>query len=336
MAEQFNSNRVQFPTTRGQVRFLENIKSALKLNSSELAGLFGIHPRTLREWSKGTRTISHSAVTILSLKTGVPIPRGIKIIKWNEHLKKIAVQGGKASYVKNGFGRNPEKRKKEWEKWWETKGRFESRDILLPKEIFFPRKSIKLAEFVGIMMGDGGVSKYHITITLNSKTDKEYSVFVCELIKDLFHIEAKTHKRKDSLATDIVVNRIKLISFCKSIGLKVGNKLKQNLDIPEWVNENKKYQVACLRGLVDTDGTFFKHCYTVKGKKYCYDKIGFSSRSPKLIRSVHDILTKLCINAKINYNGNEVKIESAAGVKRYVSLVGAHNPKHSDKINRNG
>jgi hypothetical protein len=335
MAEQLNSDRVRFPTTSGQIRFLENAKNTLKLSYAQLAGLLGIHPRTLHEWSKATRTMPYSVVTALSLKIGMPIPRGIKIIKWNEHLKKIAVQGGKASYVKNGFGRNPDKRKKEWEKWWKTKGRFERRDILLPKEVFFPRKSIKLAEFVGIMMGDGGVSKYHLSITLNSKTDKEYAIFVCELIKDLFHIDAKTHKRKDSLAMDIVVNRVKLISFCKSIGLKVGNKLKQNLDIPEWINANKNYQIACLRGLIDTDGSFFKHRYTVKGKKYCYDKIGFSSRSPELIHSVHKILTtKLCINAKINYNGNEVKLESGADVKRYIALVGTNNPKHKGKISR--
>lgn len=333
MAEQLNSDRVRFSTNLKQVRFLENAKKKLNFSSGELASLLGIHPRTLLGWSKGTRTMSYSAVTFLSLKTGTPIPSDIKIIKWNEHLKKIAVQGGKASYAKNGFGRDPAKRKKAWEKWWKTTGKFQSRDILLPKEIFFPRKSVKLAEFVGIMMGDGGVSKYHISITLNSKTDKEYAVFVCGLIRDLFHIEPKTHKRKDSLALDIVVNRIKLIPFCKNIGLKVGNKLKQNLDIPEWVNKNKRYQVACLRGLVDTDGSFFKHRYTVKGKKYCYDKIGFSSRSPELIRSVHRILTKLCINAKINYNGNEVKLESVADVKRYMKLVGTHNPKHKEKFN---
>lgn len=337
MVEQLNSDRVKFSTPLGQVRYLENSRKKLKLSSGELAIFLGVHQRTLLGWSKGIRTMPRSAVTMLSQKTGISIPRSIKIIKWNEHLKKIAVQGGNASYAKIGFGRNSDKRKKAWESWWETKGRFESRDILLPKEIFFPRtKSVKLAEFVGIMMGDGGVSKYHISITLNSKTDKEYAVFVCKLVKDLFHIEAKTHKRKDSLAMDIVVNRIKLTSYCKSIGLKVGNKLKQNLDIPEWVNENNKYQIACLRGLVDTDGSFFKHCYTVKGKKYCYDKIGFSSRSSALIRSVHEIFTKLCINAKINYNGNEVKLESAEGVRRYVSLVGTNNPKHKEKINQYG
>ncbi len=332
MAEQLNSNRVRFGTIFGQIRFLESSKEKLNLNSSELALLLGIHARTLQEWLKGSRTMAHSAVMALSLKTGIPIPRGIKIIKWNEHLKKIAVEGGKASYAKNGFGRNPDKRKKAWKKWWETKGKFENREILLPKEIFFPRKSIKLAEFVGIMMGDGGVSKYHISVTLNSETDKEYAIFVCALIKDLFHLEPKIYKRKDSLAMDIVVSRIKLTLFCKNIGLKVGNKLKQHLDIPKWVNANKRYQIACLRGLFDTDGSFFKHRYTVKGKRYCYDKIGFSSRSPKLIQSVHEILTtKLCINAKINYNGNEVKLENTAEVKRYLNLIGTHNPKNLKK-----
>ena len=315
-----------------QIQFLENSRNNLELNNNDFAKLLKIHPRTLRDWSKGIRSMSCQSAKLLSSKTNIPIPADAKIILWNEHLKNISVLGGEASYKKTGgFGGNEEKRQKGWEKWWETKGKFQSRDILLPKKISFPKKSVKLAEFVGIMMGDGGVSKYHISITLNSKTDKKYSIFVCSLIKSLFGVKPKTHKRKDSLALDIVVNRIKITVFCKNIGLKIGNKLKQDLDIPEWVNKNTQYQIACIRGLFDTDGTFFKHKYTVKGKKYSYGKIGFSSRSPKLIASVHRILNNLCINAKINYNNTEVKIESIEGVQKYINTIGTSNHKHSTK-----
>jgi hypothetical protein len=275
--------------------------------------------------------MSYESAISISSKTGVILPADVIIIKWNDHLKKIAPTGGRSSYTQSGFGRNPAKREKAWREWWETKGRFQGRDILLPRKISFPRKSEKLAEFVGIMMGDGGISKYHISITLNSKTDKEYSIFVKDLVKELFNVDPGINKRKGFLALDIVVNRIKLVSFCESIGLKIGNKLKQGLDIPPWILKNKKYQTACIRGLVDTDGSFFKHSYVVKGKKYCYGKIGFSSRSPELINSVHRILTNFCINSKINYNGYEVKIESIEGVHRYMSIVGTNNPKHKAK-----
>jgi intein/homing endonuclease len=332
MADSLQSDRIQFGKMSEQIQFLEFAIKKLGYNSKELASFLGIHPRTLRDWLKGIRSMSYISAKTLSLKTGIKIPANAKIIQWNEHLKKIATLGGKASYAKDGAFGDSEKRKIAWKKWWEKEGQFQSRDILLPKNIFLPQKNVKLAEFVGIMMGDGGVSKYHISITLNSKTDREYSLFVCKLIKDLFHITPTKHKRKDSLAVDIIVNRTKLTTFCKNIGLKVGNKLKQGLDIPSWIKDNKSYQKACVRGLVDTDGSFFKHSYIVKGKPYAYIKIGFSSRSPKLIDSVQKILEKLCINSKINYNSNEVKIESQEGVRQFLSIIGTNNPKHRAKI----
>lgn len=68
------------------------------------------------------------------------------------------------------------KRKKAWAKWWENEGRFKEQIILKKKRIEIPPKSIKLAEFVGVMMGDGGISEYHTTVTLHSKDDLKYSI----------------------------------------------------------------------------------------------------------------------------------------------------------------
>ncbi|MCK9351937.1 MAG: LAGLIDADG family homing endonuclease [Candidatus Paceibacterota bacterium] len=334
MAESLKSDRIRFEKMPEQIQFLESSKAKLGYGSAELASFLGVHPRTFRDWLKGVRSMSYSSALALSSKTDTKIPANVKIIHWDEHLKNIATLGGKATCAKDGAFGDPKKRKEAWKLWWKKEGQFQSRDILLPKDIYSPRKNAKLAEFVGIMMGDGGVSKYHISITLNSETDKDYAIFVCELIKGLFKIAPSSRKRKNSLALDIVVNRTKLTDFCKSIGLKVGNKLKQGLDIPEWVMKNSAYRKAVVRGLIDTDGSFFQHSYIAKGKKYRYTKIGFSSRSPELIHSVHKILTKLCINAKINYNSNEVKIESQEGVKRYLRVIGTNNPKHSAKIKK--
>jgi intein/homing endonuclease len=334
MAESLQSDRIQFEKMSEQIQFLESAKTKIRYSAKEMASFLGVHPRTLRDWLKGVRSMSYLSAKALSSKTGIKIPANAKIIQWNEHLKKIAKLGGIASYAKEGSFGDPEKRKMAWKKWWKKDGQFQSRDILLPKDIFLPQKNEKLAEFVGIMMGDGGVSKYHISITLNSKTDKEYSIFVCKLIKSLFRTTPTKHKRKDSLAMDIVVNRTKLSIFCKNIGLKVGNKLKQGLDIPNWIKENEDYKKACVRGLIDTDGSFYKHSYMVKGKRYDYIKIGFSSRSPQLIDSVQKILEKLCINAKINYNSSEVKIESQKGVRQYLRIIGTNNPKHRAKIKK--
>ncbi len=104
--------------------------------------------------------------------------------------------------------------------------------------------------------------------------------------------------------------------------------MKQRFDIPDWIKENRDYMIACIRGLVDTDGSVFTHRYRVNGKMYAYKKIYFSSSSPPLIKTVHDFLTNEGFYARISKAGVHIRIESIAGVKRYMEIIGSSNPKH--------
>ena len=252
--------------------------------------------------------------------------------KQREHLQKIASKGGKAKVKKYGrVAPDEEKRKKAWAKWWNKEGKLKSSPILQCKHVVKPKHSESLAEFVGIMIGDGGMSEYFLTVTLNADTDCRYAGFVSSLIEDLFRVTPKIRKRKSGTALDVVVHRKELVDFCCTIGLTKGNKLKQGLDIPIWVKKNKEYARACLRGLFDTDGTVYEHHYVSKGKMYHYQKISFSSRSPLLIRSVFSLLQYFCIKSEIAYNGMEVRIQSRENVRRFMQLIGTSNPKHADK-----
>ncbi len=137
-------------------------------------------------------------------------------------------------YEKYGMiGGDPEKRKRKWLQWWNRKGKFNLSNCFIPKEISGPKKSVELAEFVGIIMGDGGITQRQVTVTLNYKTDKEYITFVKNLIKKLFWLEPALYKRKNQSIINIVISRTRLVSFCESVGLKIGNKLTQKLDIPK-------------------------------------------------------------------------------------------------------
>ncbi len=196
------------------------------------------------------------------------------------------------------------------------------------KSIQKPAKSNDLAEFVGIMMGDGGMSKYQATITLHHIDDLAYSKYVVQIVRKLFAISPTvTHRAEDS-ANVIVMSRIKLVDYLHELGLPVGNKVQQGLDIPPWIKRSCAYSIACIRGLVDTDGSIFTHRYRVKGTWYAYKKLSFTSASPALVSSVYKILIKLKFHARISRNGKEVRLDSIADMKRYFSLIGTHNPKH--------
>jgi intein/homing endonuclease len=203
--------------------------------------------------------------------------------------------------------------------------------FIVRKEIRYPVKSEDLAELFGIMLGDGGLpSSHQFTISFNNKTDKEYSVYLRNLLRKLFAVDCHIHYPKNSNGADIIVSSSNLVDFLLRQGLVAGNKIRNQVDIPGWVNEAIAYQKACLRGLIDTDGSFYCHRYTSNGKEYSYLKLCFTNCSRPLLKSVQKILKKL--NFKAYLRGNHVSIYSASEIRRYFEEIGTHNQKHFNKL----
>jgi hypothetical protein len=203
--------------------------------------------------------------------------------------------------------------------------------FIIRKEIKYPKKCIELAEFFGIILGDGGLPGNHqLTIAFNNKTDQEYSLYLKKLLKQLFSIDCHVHYRKNNNGADIVVNSSNLVDFLLKKGLSVGNKVKNQVGIPIWIHRNLEYQKACLRGLMDTDGSFYSHKYISGGKEYKYLKLCFTNCSKPILNFVFKILKDL--DYKVYLDGNHVSIYSRDGVKRYFTEIGAHNQKHLNKF----
>ena len=60
-----------------------------------------------------------------------------------------------------------------------------------------PKKSEDLAEFIGIMLGDGGLTHFQCTIYLNSQKERSYAKYIKNLIKKLFGYTVKIHKKEN-------------------------------------------------------------------------------------------------------------------------------------------
>ncbi len=328
MAGLFISKRAVFP--RGEQRnFILNNKKALGLLDVELARLLKISNRTLTDWKREKFSMSLRAVEVLSKKTKKKIPQNIKIKNPFWYIKKGAKLGGIAVYKKYGrIGGDPEYRKKKWYEWWEKEGKYKC-IITAPKSFRKPIFSKELAEFAGIVLGDGGITQRQITITLHHKDDREYSRFVIVLIKNLFDVPVGVCHRKENSTIDLIVSRSGLVSFCKEkLGLKQGNKIKQQVDIPDWIKKSKSYLISCIRGLMDTDGCIFMHKYKVNGKWYNYKKLSFSNHSKPLINSVFEGFRRLNMSPRITKDGRDVRIERKNDVYRYFAIVNPHNHKY--------
>jgi hypothetical protein len=333
MAELSISKRISFPKGE-QARFLNDVQSKLALTGKELARLAGKDVRTVGDWKREKFLMSFDVAKLLSKISGVKIPARaeVKTAYWYASLGSSV--GGRAVYKKYGsVGGSEEERKRKWRIWWDTKGKFLERSaISVTKPIKKPDFSVSLAEFTGIILGDGGISKRQVVVTLHRYDDKEYSVYVRELIKKLFGVTPGIYRDKISLADDIVISRTELVGFCvNNLGLKIGSKVRQQVDVPLWIQEKKSYRTACLRGLVDTDGCVIKHRYVVNSKKYLYKKLSFTNSSVPLVRYVLSALEELGMNPRVTKNGKEVRVDSKADMKIYFRVVGSHNPKHLNR-----
>jgi len=207
------------------------------------------------------------------------------------------------------------------------------RGFVTLKKIKIPPRSVELAKFIGVMLGDGGIrSRYQFTISFNYKTDWEFAEYVTRLIKRLFAVEHVILKRKDSLGADIVISSASVIDFLLKQGLKVGSKVKNQVDIPAWIKSDVEFQKACLCGLVDTDGSLYCHRYKVNNKWYRYQKLDFTSCSKPLLRSAYAIFSNLGIRSSLK--GVHITVSAKAEVNKYLATVGSSNTKFLDRWKR--
>ncbi len=336
MAESLKRNyskRIIFPPTKQQ-RFLFKAVKNLNLSWASFANKLEVHKRTLNDWRREEYSMPLDAVKRISKVAKVKIPKDIKTKEPFWYAYKGSKKGALAVYKKYGryFG-DPEYRKKKWYEWWEREGKYKSNIISAVKPIKKPDFSEKLAEFVGIILGDGSIGKKQISVTLHSEDDKEYGDFVIKLIKKLFNVYIGVHYKKDSKAISYNVSRTELIRFCtEKLGLKQGNKVKQQVDIPDWVKKDRQYSIACVRGLVDTDGCVFTHRYKVNGRFYGYKKLSFTSHSYPLRKSVFDILKYNGLNPRFVKTKEDIRLDSISDMQKYFKIFSSHNSKHLKRL----
>jgi intein/homing endonuclease len=191
-----------------------------------------------------------------------------------------------------------------------------------------PKYSIDLAEFFGIMMGDGGINNlWQATISLNSIKDTHFALYIYKLCKKLFNIVPAVRKRKESNTQIISLASTTVVDFLVVNGLMRGNKLKQGLKIPEWILGKRSYCKSCIRGLVDTDGCMFVHVHKVKGKVYKNIGLTFTSFSPDLIFQVAEIFAEFGIVPHISGEGKSIYLYQEEAVVKYLKIFGTSNPR---------
>jgi intein/homing endonuclease len=196
------------------------------------------------------------------------------------------------------------------------------------KMVALPDDSPQLAEFIGIMMGDGGINNpWQATITLNAVADQAYADYISDMCIELFQVVPAVRKRKGRKALVISLASMTVVEFLVSKGIHKGNKLVQGLRIPDWILANPYFWRRCVRGLIDTDGCLFIHAHRVAGRQYSNIGLCFSSASPPLIQQVAALFEKSGIMPHIDRRGRNIYLYKKSAIANYLETFGTSNER---------
>lgn len=215
----------------------------------------------------------------------------------------------------------------------------------LLREISFPNKNELLAEFFGILTGDGFMNQYKrpdrtisvIEISGNRIKDYDYMEnFVAPLIKRLFNLRPLFYSRESQNTIRIIINSKGVVLFLKHLDFPLGN--KGQITPPKWIIKNPKFFSVFIRGVFDTDGSL--SLKNKEGKKY--PVVGLSSNSKVLLETIKEFLESCgiscyfgsyvkiskCNEQKFNY---KLQISGKKNISLFFNKIGSNNPRNRIK-----
>lgn len=278
-----------------QKQFIGKLKNRSKMNWRNLANLLDVSRHTLRvDWYEEKSTMPYQIVKKILKRYPFESFEGIKI----NRIEKV-------------LGEN-----------WGQK-LVGSRNL---KKIKIPKKDEKLAEILGIILGDGHLEKKELTITGNIQEKIHYN-YINKLIKDLFNLDCKIFQSKSNPNSIILdAYSTELIKHLISNGMVLGNKIKNKASLPKWIFKKREFIYGALRGLFDTDGGIYH-----KQKKYKRAVIEFQTKSPYIRENIFLLLKKGgFIPSKSTGN---IRIQNQEEIHKFFKLVGSSNPKNIIRYN---
>ncbi len=151
------------------------------------------------------------------------------------------------------------------------------KDIMLPSS-----RSVMLAELFGLLLGDGHVDHFQVSVSLGNK-ELDYAHHVCNLMHKIFGRSPKIATRATG-HRDVYLGSTVVTAWLAQEGL-VRNKVASQVDVPVWIYYKEEYIEAFLRGFFDTDGSIYKLRYGMQ--------VSFCNKSMPLLYSLQKMLRTL-------------------------------------------
>jgi DNA-binding transcriptional regulator WhiA len=178
---------------------------------------------------------------------------------------------------------------------------------------------IALAYITGVALGDGNLSRVNRAVRLRISCDLKYPNLINEVKEKLAIISPynKINQRK------VKGNCVDIYCYSNdwedTLGWKVGSKLVQQVSTPNWIFQRKKYIVACLKGLLQTDGSI----YMDRG----YKMVNFVNHSRKLAIDVLAMVNSLGFRAsfsEVSFKDKNTRytVRIARDCEKFINYIG--------------
>lgn len=177
-------------------------------------------------------------------------------------------------------------------------------------------RSDDLAEFYGVMLGDGHISRFQALVTLGTK-EYAYVQYVAALMQNLFGVEARIATRRNNYR-DVYIGSVSITEMLKADGL-MSNKVAAQVDVPAWIFETPTRMRSFLRGFFDTDGSIYRLRF---GRQ-----ISFTNHSAPILHSLRRMLCELEYKPS-KVSGPRLYLTRRDDIDRFFREIRPANAKH--------
>jgi hypothetical protein len=314
--------RVVFPP-RGQRSFMEEVKKRSRLSLRQLFLLYrkrlGVSYSAMKRYRREESLIPLHFVKKLCGIAGLSF-ESLEIIEL------LPENWGRIKGGKRGIEVMLLKHREKLREWRAKGGEAVHKNLLQgpAKKAFLPYLNEKLAELIGIHLGDGTLTKYFLKISQDPRYDLLYVSYIKTLVEDLFEVLPAIRQEK---GRNLIYIQLFSKTACEYLhnewNLPYGDKIRGKVAIPDVIMKNRNMAIACLRGLIDTDGSISKDGNSIS--------IRFSSYNKTLVDQVERIGRSLGVFTF--RNPMETGTRSWSKVKNYFRIVGSSNLRHIARFN---
>ena len=175
------------------------------------------------------------------------------------------------------------------------------------------KKDGDLAELMGVVYGDGNISKFprteRLIIAANS-SNKGFIKRYHDLVNKIFNKEPTLMKVYDADCVKISVYQNKI---SKRLGIPSGNRSGIEIALPSWIKNNHEVSKRFLRGLFEAEGCFCVH------KPTSTYKFIFNNKNKSLLNIVFNGLIMLGFHP--NLSGYKVQISRRDEVYNCIEMI---------------